>query len=197
MYGGKKRRFLLCRRRRRHSRTLRPPHVLNTDRAASVVYLCDSHRRQSGHDVGRCAWPRAAGPPVVIPAPGERGTTPPAAATAPTTQLPRRCGERVSTPRRFEDKWTKVGRQVLVVVRIVPIIGGGGWMQPRGPGGRAQTGGRRGHDHLQQRRILERFAHVAFQAVKVRRRRPRHPYIIIIFIIAVICRFVFKCYIYY
>jgi len=128
MYGGKKRRFLLC--RRRHSRTLRPPHVLNADRAAPVVHLCDSPRRRSGHHVGRRAWPRAAGPPVAIPTPGERGTAPPtsgAAAAAPAAQLPRRRDGRMSTPWRLKDKWTKVGCQVLVIVRVVPVFGGGGW----------------------------------------------------------------------
>jgi len=127
MYGGKRRRLLLCRRR---SRTP-PPYLLNAANLAAPVvhHSCTySHCRRSGQDVSRRAWPRAAGPPVVaVPAPGERGTTSPTAVPVPAAQLPRRRdGRRIAAPRRFEDERTKVGREILVVVRIVPVGGRGG-----------------------------------------------------------------------
>jgi len=162
MYNGKKRPIF-----RRHS----PSQTLNNVNVAQ-----QPDHRHRGHNDGRRIWPRVARPPVAIPAPGERGTWPPTTrdrATAATAQLPRRLrwcrlAWPAATPgrpsRRPSGEWTEVGRQVLVVVRIVQGGGRGRYSDPRPTGsGRSETGGHRDD----QRRVLEYFAHLAFQAAKV------------------------------
>lgn len=120
------------------------------------------------HDVGRRTRPgwSAGPPPVAVLAPGDRGTWSAAArrrqrqrravvAATASAQLPRRRRPSATA----EDQRTKVGRQVLVVVRIVQSDGGGGTSRP-------ETGGVH-HGRGHQRRIHEPVAHLAIQAAKV------------------------------
>lgn len=76
--------------RTRHRSTPTPalmPNIVAPDNHMPQQH--PSHRR-SGRNAGRRTWPRAVGPPVAVPAPGERGTRPSAATrvTASAAQLP-------------------------------------------------------------------------------------------------------------
>lgn len=159
MYNGKIRRF--------RNRSPAPSLMLN-------VFVLPNRSRPrrtaTGHSyyAGRCTWPRAVGSTTIaISAPGKRGTRATRASSA-AAQLPRRRRQRPGRGpvrrrrcRSEGEPRTKVGRQVLVGVRFVP--GGRRDGNPR-PAGRPETGGRRRDN---QRRIHQRFAHLAFQAAKV------------------------------
>lgn len=152
MYGGKK---------RRHS----PP--LN----AVVGPQPDRPHHRRNRNVGRRTWPCGAGPPVSVPASGERRARAPAANVVGVTtaaQLPRWLRPATGPGPRCcsnQGEWTEIGRQILVVVRIVQ--GGCGGGRDGHPAGRSKAGGH----HDDQWRILERFTHLAFQAAKVKKKR--------------------------